>query len=250
MFSRLRLWVGISLAVITTAALVVPGSPVYLPRILVGSGGYHDGHHTRYWIDSLGSPDALVRCAAAHALGAIGPEASEAVPLLGRVLCHDTKRGPRIEASLALLKMAPAIQTVVTELTGALGDRDPLVRMNAVAALSRLGAAARPAIPALVKAVNNKSNQKNLGMSPFNIRERAALALGRVSAGSVDAVPALTAALLEAHTHQMRLAAVSGLGYVGPPARAAAPLLHALLQDRSSDMRECAKDALLKIEAK
>src|SRR5436305_1937543 len=75
---------------------------------------------------------------AIFALGAIGPEAGEAVPALSAILVEDPDPRNRNRAALALSKMHPASRAAVPALARALADEEPWVRMNAALALSRL----------------------------------------------------------------------------------------------------------------
>jgi HEAT repeat protein len=243
------LWAAGALVVLVVGALLIPASPAYLPTLYSRHGRYHDGHSVRTWVKALDSPDAEVQIRAIHALGAIGPEAAEAVPALSRILLDSPSRGARIEAALALYKMAPASREAVPALARALEDKEPLVRMNVVLALMRLRGESRPAVAALIRALGADGNRTNVGAFPFTIREAVAITLGVASAGSADAVPALSEALEHAKTGGMRQAAARGLGEVGPEARAAAPQLRALLRDRENYVRESAEEALQKIEA-
>jgi hypothetical protein len=145
--------------------------------------------------------------------------------------------------------MAPASRAALPALIGALTDSEPLVRLNAAYALLRLGEEARPAIPALGKALAHPDNQTNGGLFFVSIQELAAQALGRASAGSAEAVPALTAALGSA-SEGTSSAAVRALGKIGPAARSAVPQLRALLEDNSKEVRQAARQALRQIEGK
>jgi HEAT repeat protein len=248
---RRRRAVGRAAAVVlllSALAVLTPGSPVYLPTFF-SSAGQYGGHSTRHWVNALRSPDAEARRQAAHALGAIGAEAGETVPALSPLLVEDPDRTVRIEAALALSKMAPASRAAVPELGQALADEEPFVRMNAALALLRLRAEARPAVPALIRALNDDANQTNLGSFSFTIQEIAAQALGRASAGSAEAVPALTAALDDARSEELQLAVVRALGEIGADARPAVPWLQALLDDNSKQVRAAAARALRSIGA-
>ena len=77
------------------------------------------GRGLRGWTALLDDPQPILRCAAAKALGAIGPDAAASI----------------------------------RELTRALGDDDRSVRMEAAAALGRIGPAAAAAAPAMVAAL-------------------------------------------------------------------------------------------------
>jgi HEAT repeat protein len=242
---RLR-WLVIPVVALPLFAVLIPGSPLYLTTVL-GAGGFHDGHGTRYWMNALEDRDPQVRHHAIFALGQIGDEASDAVPALAAILLQDPDPNTRREAALALSKMGLAAREAVLALAQALEDEEPWVRMNAVHALTWLKTEARPAIPALTKALHDRGNRTRLAFT-HTIQEAATVALGRASAGSPEAVPALTEALRTADTEGMRQAAALALGHVGPEARSAVPLLQALLQDPSREMRQIAQTSLRKIE--
>src|SRR5262249_35681144 len=126
---RVALCLAIPPLVLAAAAVLIAGNPAYVEQ-LFDRAGYQDGHFTRHWIEALQRSDAVVRCRAVHALGAIGPAAEEAVPALAAVLLGDPKRGPRIEAALALVKFGAAARAAVPALARALSDPEPMVRMN------------------------------------------------------------------------------------------------------------------------
>src|SRR5262249_1626556 len=152
----------------------------------------------------------------------------------------------RIEASKALSNMDPASAEAMPELIQALEDEVPLVRINAIRTMIRLGEESKPAVPALIKALGAKENDTNAGAFHFTGRELAARGLGRGGAGSPEPVPALRKALREADTKLMRQFAVRALGDVGPPARAAVPEIRALLDDEEEheDVKNAAREAL------
>jgi HEAT repeat protein len=196
----------------------------------------------------LDRPDVNVRLQAIYAVGAIGSDAAEAVPVLTRILTADPDDDARKQAALALMKLAPASASAVPALARALDkDKALAVRMNAAIALSRLGPLARPAVPALIRASQSRMNRTNLGSFSFTIQEIAALALGRATAGTPEGVIPLVDALKSARTASKRRLVAQALAEVGAPAQEAAPLLRALLADDSPEVRETAKDALRKI---
>ncbi|HJZ94823.1 MAG TPA: HEAT repeat domain-containing protein [Gemmataceae bacterium] len=243
---RRRVWIVGGIVALALAALSIPGSPVYLLDILFGSGQY-EGRSVRQWKRQLGTDDAPERSKAAFALGAMGADARSAVPELARVLTDDPDRACRIEASLAISKIAPACAEAVPALAKALSDPELFVRMNAAMALFRLKHEARPAVPELIRAVQDEKNKTNLGAFHHTIQDMAGLALGRASAGSADGVAALTDALAAATSVESQSHLARALGEVGPPARSAAPQLRALLTDESALVRESAGAALDKI---
>jgi hypothetical protein len=237
-------------AVLVLAALVVliPRSPLYLPKLLVPPILY-EGRTPRAWMQDLKNPDAEVRHHAIHALGDLGADAADSIPMLATILVEDADRQSRGEAALALWKMAPVSRTAVPALTRALEDKEPIVRMDAVLALFKLGSESRPAVAALIKVLGDDDNETNVRAFSFTIRNIAARALGRASAGTDEAVPALMTALEGAQTESMKKDVAQALGDVGPPARPAVPLLRKLLKDNSQEVRRIVQEALLHIEA-
>jgi HEAT repeat protein len=227
---------------------LIPASPAYLPTLLVHYSHYQDGHSLGYWVRALKRPDPAVRRRAVFNLGAIGPDAAEAVPALAEILTEDSDAELRHQAALTLVKMAPASEAAVPALARALEeDAVPAVRMNAVIALDLLGTRARPATPVLIRALQRRANRTNLGTFSFTIQEMAALALGRATAGTTEGVAALTEALEGARTASKRRLVARALGEVGASAREAEPRLRALLADKNREVREAAEEALRKI---
>ncbi len=246
MFRRRRLRLAGSVVAFAGVIVLIPGTPAYLPNFF-GSQGRFEGRSARDWARDLGSPDPESRRKAANALGAIGPDAGEAVPALAAALRDDPDPQVRGDAALALAKMAPASRTAVPALAEALSDENPLTRMNAALALFRLKEEARPAIPALTRAVKDPRNEQYLNTFAVTIREMAVLALGRAGAGTAEVVPALAEALEDARTDLARRAAAQALGEVGPEARPAVPQLRGLLHDENADVRLAVEEALRKI---
>jgi HEAT repeat protein len=243
---RRRVWIVAGILALALAALSIPNSPLYLPDILFSKGQY-EGRSVRQWKRQLGTEDAEERSKAAFALGSMGEDARSAVPELARVLTEDPDRACRIEASLAMSKIAPACADAVPALAKGLSDPELFVRMNSAMALFRLKLEARPAVPELIRAVQDDKNKTNLGAFHHTIQDMAGLALGRASAGTPDGVAALTDALAEVTSVESRSHLARALGEVGPPARSAAPKLRALLTDDSTLVRESAAAALEKM---
>jgi HEAT repeat protein len=236
----------VAVLLLVALAVLIPGSPVYLASWF--ERGSHDGHGLRYWVRALDSGEPEARYKAIFALGAIGPDAGEAVPALAAILAGDPDAEARHQAALALKKIGPAARTAVPQLAQALEDSEPAVRMNATLALRGLGTEARPAVPALIKALKREGNRTNVGKFRVTIQEMMALTLARASAGSAEGVPALTEFLQGAGTAQTREFAARALGEVGAEARPAVPQLRARLKDDSTAVREAAEEALQKIE--
>ena len=121
-----------------------------------------------------------VRSESIQALRRIGPGASEAIGRLGEV-AHDPKDPDRVEAAFALWSIERRPEAI-SLLAIALGDPDEFVAGTAADHLGAIGPEAKPAVPALIRALDNKR---------FAVRGSAATALGKVGAGAKDAIPAL-----------------------------------------------------------
>jgi HEAT repeat protein len=247
MTKRRAFWLLTLLLALAALALLLPSSPAYAPRLFARYVNNYDGHGAGYWTGALNDPDPKVREHAIFALGAIGKDAEEAVPALAAIMENDDNELLRIEASLALTKMGPAARGAIPSLGRALKDNHQLVRLNAARALMNLGPEARPAIPALIEAMKDEENQKWVSPFGFSVQEVAAVALGRASTGTDEGVLTLIEALDGARTPGMRRAAARALGDVGPGARPAVPHLRALLADDSPDLRFDVETALRKL---
>jgi HEAT repeat protein len=247
MRKRLLFWAPILTVALAGAALALPASPFYLPDYWF-RGGYHDGHPTGYWVGELKAAEAPARYRAVHALGAIGPEAREAVPALAVIMRQDPESRLRVAAALALSKMRQASVNAVPALAEALRDEDKQVRMYAIIALAALGRESHPAVPALTAAMRDDTNETYVNTFAFTIQEEAAIALGRASAGTPEAVPALMETLRTSPSERMRQSATRALGIVGAQARDAVPLLHALLKEKDRVPKWVVEDALARIE--
>lgn len=227
--------------------LLIPGHAAYLPSLWTHYSHFQDGHSLGYWVRALNRPEAEIRRRALFALGAIGPDAVEAVPALAAILTEDPDSEIRQQAALALAKIGPTSAAVPALARALEEDKEPAVRMNAAFGLFKLGIQARPAAPVLIKALKRRANRTNLGTFTFTIQELAALALGRATAGTTEGVAALMEALEGARTAEKRRVLARALGAVGAPARGAEPKLRALLADDGPNVRQTAEEALRKI---
>jgi HEAT repeat protein len=241
---RRVLWAGT--VFLALGALIVV-SPPYLERLFVW-GFTPEGRSASHWLGALDDPDVEKRIDAIHHLSAMRADGDRVVPALARVMLDEGRtRGERIESAFAMTKLAPATRAVVPELTRAVGDRDPVVRMDAVIALMQLRGEARPAAAALTAAIRDDANDTNLTVFAFTIREHAVVALGFATAGTPEGVPVLTEALRDAQSPAALRAAARGLGAVGPDARPAVPRLRELSKDADPDVRDAAAEALASI---
>ncbi len=167
--------------------------------------------------------------------------------------------------SLELLKKGGA--QAVPVLVEALGSEDAQVRLNAAAALGAIGT---DAVPALAKAMESDEDVVRIG---------AARALQRIGPNASSATSALYSALWDAEplvvimsvtalgsigkentrvlinvveghrSVDVRVAALDGLGKIGPDAAEAVELLRKLIDDNNERISKAAGEALKKIDA-
>ncbi len=112
-----------------------------------------------------------VRKAAAEALGNMGPAAREAVPALEKAL-KDELENVRVAAGAALAKLGLP-QRAVPVLIAEMEDESGSCRSYAAWTLGEIGAAAKPAVPALKEALEDKV---------WYVRHAAAEALKKIQA--------------------------------------------------------------------
>jgi HEAT repeat protein len=143
----------------------------------LADGGAESKEAVPALIQALKDRDTFVRRFSAQALGEIGPDAQSAVPALAAAL-DDPKKEVQSAAAAALSKLGPSgVETLVGIVKN--GKKDPLIRRQAITALSNLGTAARPAVPALTELVKEKTSKvkgKNPN-APEDLRIEAANAL-------------------------------------------------------------------------
>lgn len=182
-------------------------------------------------------------------------DAPKYLPVLRDAL-HE--RVPRVRAMAAsgLGHLGAAASDATPELQAALKeDPNPIVRLYAAQALSRISGEAEPALSTFVDALQ----------SPIrDVPELAALFLGRMGPAAAPAVPALCAAMQRRESSgsgtSVRAQAIYALGEIGPDAAAAVPALRAVARDRanhdwafaeggSRTVRSLATEALDKITA-
>ena len=174
-----------------------------------------------------------VRKSAEKALNAVSPIESETADEALEAL-RQGDLSQRRAAVCDLVRPGSAAQkevdskALVEALRVALGDPAPNVRATAAAALGRLGRQAEAATPALLAAMKDETP---------GVRVLSATALGRVAPGNREAIEALGLALTEDPNVNVRNAAASGLGWMGPQAAAAAPAMIRAMNDRDGTVR-------------
>lgn len=193
--------------------------------------------------------NTLLAAAVALAAAAPGDAAERTARLVGELLYvlrdpgHTQPLWSRWEAARTIGKLGPEARAAVPALAAMLDDpfrHDPPVIDEAVIdALARIGNAARPAVPALVRVS---------GRDP-DIERAAAAAVDQIllspPAGPAD-VPGLMRDLRDRDA-SVRVRAAKALGTLGAAGRPAVPLLVEALKDSDVDVRLLALKALRKI---
>jgi HEAT repeat protein len=139
---------------------------------------------------------------------------------------------PVDDGRFLLMRLGPWI---VEPLAASLKDVDPYVRLHSAQCLERMGVVARPAVPALIDALDDP-----------RVAPQAAMSLGAI--GGPDVRAALLGAV-ESGGHELRVASARGLGVLGDPL--ALPAFGAALIDESNplDLRQAVAESILRIDS-
>jgi HEAT repeat protein len=131
--------------------------------------------------DALRDSDLYVRRFAAQSLGQIGPAAKSAVPVLSTLVRNGRDKKEVLDAAAdAIGKIGGGVGSVEA-LAATLRDtsRESESRRQAAEALGRMGASAKPAIPALLEVLKPAKGPPPPGSG--DIRAEAATALGEIA---------------------------------------------------------------------
>jgi HEAT repeat protein len=172
-------------------------------------------------------------------LAELGPDAAKMLPDLRKALADADSR-VRVKAADLVWRLAKD-EVALRTLIDALHDPNKTARSDAAGTLGiSLGAAAEPAVPALIRALWDQDN---------GVRDKAAEALGRIGPAARAAVPALIVALKTPGDDDAAYSSTAeALGLIGPAAKEAAPFLKEKLQHPDGYVRVCAALALWHIE--
>jgi hypothetical protein len=109
----------------------------------------------------LGERSEVLRFWAAQGLLMLGRDARAALPVLARVMEHDTSPQVRVVAAEAVASLADPTRAlaVLAELLGA--GQPPPVRLQAINAITFLGAKARPVLPLITAATQDSDKYVN-----------------------------------------------------------------------------------------
>ena len=168
---------------------------------------------------SFTSPLLLTRNAAAQNLSASKANPKEIASLIDKLKTNDDR-----ELDAAIEKLGEIGEPAIPALMKAGQDKNLQVRRSAAQVLIQMGP---PAIPALAKALKN---------SDADVRSNAAEALGRIGAEAKTALPQLVPLLKDSNA-DVRSSAASALGSLGPEAKTVLPQLVSLLKDSTPGVR-------------
>jgi len=205
----------------------------------------------------LADPAEQVRLAALAEL--MKPDAEPARVLESVAACLDHSSAKVRKLAVVVLGKVVAsgqgVQPAVLALTKALGETQPMpVRVFATVGLAQAGPAAAPAIEALCRAMDalaakprpapaGPASATGAASDKDVLRSNASLALSRIGA---PAVPSLRL-LLRAPDPAVVIAAISALGWIGPPAGDASPDLQQLTTSPDAKTRQACWSSLVKI---
>lgn len=145
--------------------------------------------------------------------------------------------GEREQAAITISKIGAGAQAAIPALIEWLEDEQWHVRRAAATALTSMGPTAGPAVPALTKALADEE---------WQVRRVAAEAVAAIGPASKPAVPALIK-LLGDEEWQARRAAAEALAAIGPASASAVPPLIVVLDDVEWHVRQQAAEALAAI---
>lgn|GEM_PF-607268 len=183
-------------------------------------------------MDALEDEDGHLRSVAAVNLPKIGAEAEQAVPALTKLVAMD----PRPETIRAISVYREEAASSLPVLVEILEDHshDTETRWNAARTLGKLGPRGVQAVEVLVRCLDDDAS---------TVREHSAEALGDIGPLAATTVPDLVGVLDDPAT-RVRRDAVRSLGQVGPEAKAAVPQIVPLLDDPEKMVRDAAAKTL------
>ncbi len=214
-------------------------------------------------VEGLDNPDRQVRIQAISLLARFGQEAKDAVPRLIAVLDEPLATdgttvgggrsaltrftGPAHEAAKALGEIVPGSPLAgksVAALSRVVRGEARQRRASAAYALGKFGAAAAPAIPDLVKMLEQAND--GTSMTESTDTDAAAGALGQIAADASTSKKVLSALKesLRSGPKASRVPVIEAIGELGPKAATAAPEIEALKNDPDPNVQKAAIEAL------
>jgi HEAT repeat protein len=185
----------------------------------------------------LKSRDPDLAQATAFALGNLGPVADQAIPALLEALQDDSKSHAAFlvlddigRRTPAIFRRNPAFLATLVKLLDA--KQQPRTRAEAAGVLSRLGPAAKDAVPALITMLQEKPTAESMNNG---LHYSGVAALGAIGPSAKAAVPMLLSIVKQtSQDAATRQAAITSLGGIGPDAKDVVPELLALVQNTTT----------------
>ena len=196
-------------------------------------------------MEAVSDSDPMVRRFVAYGLSDVKAPSAAVIAALTKLL-RETEMEPRQAAVLALYKLAPRVEAdSVRDLAAALAvaaaDKDEMVRIQAIMALGALGAPGALQVPAVKAALERALKDPNP-----QVREAASSSIGQLGPGVPGTVALLIQALADP-VHDVRKHAVVALEKMGPEAAPATKALARQLRGKEIYLRVFAADALAAI---
>jgi hypothetical protein len=179
--------------------------------------------------------EAVLQSAARCGFEHLGTRARAAIPELVRLMNLPDAPETAVAASDALMFVGTS--DALPPLLGPLTNRQHLAHRSAVFAVRRLGTNAVPAVPALVRCLQETNG---------DVARLAAASLAALQAQPDLVVPALAAHLRDANP-RMRKSAALALGRYGPDAKASAPALVDALTNADLDLARVISNTLFQV---
>jgi len=172
-------------------------------------------------IPLISDKDPYVRRVSFECLGRLGEDAKEAIPFLKRAV-NDSVPSNRMYCHRALTQITGEENPHVDHIASYLMDDEPENRRLAATLLKYYGPLAKSSCQDLLRCVRDNDVQ---------VRINAIAALGAVGVGSKEIISGLIEALESDKHREVRRAAASSLGEIGPRARKAVPALAKILRE-------------------
>jgi HEAT repeat protein len=191
---------------------------------------------TERLFEGLKSDDEAVRKASAKGLAELRPGPEIALPIMEKALANADEKV--VHGALdALAGLGPA---AVPKLIEALKHEN--IRPYVVNILGKQGPAAKPAVEALIKLIDDKNP---------DVQHETLIALARIGPAAKAAVPALIKILRQTEIEpSIRCAATYALGSIGPDAKEAAAEIAKNLNDKDETLAALSAWAMANIQGK
>lgn len=163
---------------------------------------------------------------------------AQAAPVLAKHLSDDDEFARELAVQF-LAQLGPDAAAAEKELTQALADSSPMVRVNSAATLLAINVAKERAEAVLRELMTSDD---------ATVRLPAAISLAGNEAAAEDAVAALTALLGEDHDDSIRVPAVQALGRLGDKAKSSLNAIRMLTSVENAALQTAAREAARQIE--